>query len=744
MSPPERSGDVVVLCTRSVHEALRAVPAALTVDRLGGTGGIEFVFDEEVAEADDFRATEMLSRLQPKIACRVEVIGDGRSLEDVERWIDSFRARIQHGLAETRSNEFRLVLVLCWLEPASQEDLGRLKAFTRDQGGLAVTIRDTRLVRRIYALDGRLNDAPGIGSGLFSARDCWPAAVDRLLVRLRMSTFSSRLSGTDRQLQAWRFAEIAAPWTVPACEAIRREVWRRHWLAKVEEWPPPIYLGATPDPPPLERPTVELPRFTDAARTSFRERVETTLTGSSRLQSQLESATEGVGAMWPLESASRRASARIWIDVRRRRERLELLANAKPSPRGGRNELARGQIEWIGRYLGESDRFERTSADLEEAADELDLARQTWVGWPLRAAGAIAIALVIAYAVYGLVRPVSGSALLALGSTTFIVAAIATAAGAVAGAMIPWWIERLCGNRAQRELQAHADDGAKSLHELAEALRRGVADASRLRLATWEENLAARLRRLGGRGSRLRILASEAASPASFEPGGRVQTAVTASRVLLPPESFDGIDAEEFVDVGESRLGEHLQESWAEMLGDEDRWEEGLLTTRAVPMLSRAMLDARRTAERAVAQKLFDDRFNGMDSRGPLIEVLRRRLAWMGEPRRPLLSVRLGVTKGGSDYHDRIATETCAVVLESDSLRTLLRESWPDGPEDPIATSAPWPSDSPVEAVGLFVEECVVAVEEVSDADLEEGDLTRDRPQSSRLKWILGEDERRQ
>ncbi|MGA1224121.1 MAG: hypothetical protein ACO31E_06105, partial [Phycisphaerales bacterium] len=175
-----------MLCTRSVHEALRAVPAALAVDRLGGTGGIEFVFDEEVAEADDFRATEMLSRLQPKIACRVEVIGDGRSLEDVERWIDSFRARIQHGLAETRSNEFRLVLVLCWLEPASQEDLGRLEAFTRDQGGLAVTIRDTRLVRRIYALDGRLNDAPGIGSGLFSARDCWPAAVDRLLDRLRM------------------------------------------------------------------------------------------------------------------------------------------------------------------------------------------------------------------------------------------------------------------------------------------------------------------------------------------------------------------------------------------------------------------------------------------------------------------------------------------------------------------------------------------------------------------------------
>lgn len=739
MSPPEQSGSLAVLCTRGVRDALRDNPAATAVDRLGEQGAIEFLLDEDLAEADEFRSAEMLSLLQPRVACRVEVLGDGRTLEDVERWIDAFRVRIQQGLSETRSNEFRLVLVLCWLDLASQDDLSRVEAFGRGDGGLAVKVRDSRLVRRIYALDGRLNDAPGVGSGLFSARDCWTVAVDRLLMRLRMPALEESLARSEAPIRAWRFAEIAAPWTTPACEAIRREVWRRHRSARVEDWPPPIrLLGDRTDPPPIQPMAVELPRFADPGP-SYRPTIENSLTGSSRIQSQLESAVDGVGAMWPLEAEGRRVSASIWSDVRARRERLELLKNAKAESRGGRDELARHQIEWIGRYLQQSDEFERSSADLEEAADELDLARQTWVAWPLRIAGAIAISLVVAYAVYGLVRPVSGSAMLALGSTTFIVAAISAAAGAVSGALLPWWFERRSGNVARAELQQHSDAGTGSLHELAAALRRGVTEASRLRLATWEESLAARIRRLGRRGADLCLRASNAAAPNPIETDHRTSSFLAASRIAIPEEAFDGVHAEDFIDAGESRLGEHLQIAWDRMLGEEDRRHEGLFTTPFVARLSRSLHEARHEAERSVARALFANRFDGVDFTHRIGETLRRRLKWMGESRRPLLSVRLGVTDAGVDHHERIAAETSAFLLDSDSLRKVLRYSWPDESVDPLTTAASWPMDSPVETVGLFVEECVVVVDRVSDDDLEDGDLGRTRPRTDRLKWILGE-----
>lgn len=741
MSPLEQPGNLVVLCTRSVHDSLRANPAALAVGSLDDAGGVEFLLDETLDRADDFRAAEMLSRIQPKIACRVEVLGDDRSLEDVERWVDTFRVRIQNGLAETRSNEFRLVLVICWLDPASQEDLSRLEAFSRNEGGLVVKVRDSRLVRRIYALDGRLNDAPGVGSGLFSARDCWAVAVDRLLMRLRVSSVEAAISRSEAPLKAWRFAEIAAPWTIPACDAIRREVWRRHWLAMVEDWPPPIsLLQSAAEPPPIEAAPPSLPRFSHAEVAAFRQEVERSLTGSSRVQSLLESSAEGVGAMSPLEMASRRVSARTWTDVRARRERLELLKNAKAVPRGGRESLARNQIKWISEYLDQSDRFERASADLEEAADELDLARQTWVNWMLRIAGGMTIALVIVYAVYGLVRPVSGSALLALGSTTFIVAAIATAAGAVAGAMLPWWLELAQGNAARAALTEEVDQASKQLHELATTLRNGVEAASRLRLATWEENLAARLRRLGARSEQLRLIASKVAEPKPAAADPRSTTMLAAARITLPDQALAGIEADDFIVAGKSRLDEELSATWDRLLGEEDRRNEGLVRTAAVPRLSRAMLDARHAAEREIASDLFRRKLEGVDAIHAASSSLTRRLDWIGDTRKPLLSVQLGVTDAGLDRQDHVASETSGLLLDSDRFRALMHASWPIDSGGTISSAEPWPADSPVETVGLFVEECVVKVTRVFDEDLEDGDLNRRRSQDSRLKWILGED----
>lgn len=682
---------VVVFAPPEVVGALRSHPHAIAADG-GAASEIDFVADDDPRLRAPTEAARLLSSHVASTLVRVEHLSGAAGLEAVERWCDSLQGAFDR-MAQTRWNEFRVCLIVCWTgEGPSAEVLQRLERFRTCKGDsadrLATALGDG--IRRIYTIGPRLHDWKGSGHGLFDAAEAWPIMVDRLLLKLSIDDRIAR--DGQRGLYAWRFTELPAPWQLEGWRALHGEVLDHLWPPPPDDaaspWPRAIRLASgrealddrdgTSGSPPIALSFTAPPGSLVEA---IREEVTTTA-----LRDALSKASRGVGGLSPLADQARRSIEDLWAAVAQEPGRLGRLSDARASKREEPARLVRDQFSRVETHLLGVESFERTAADLEQAAQQIDEARNAWTGVWLRLLGGAAIAMVIAYAIYGLVRPVSSSAVLALQSATFVATAIAAVAGMVAGALGPWWIERSRGNAATARLQQGAESAHEQLAVLRKSLLETIRQAGEIREACWERSTAARIRILGERASELRDRARAAVSgrPAATAPVSsssdhhgseflqavRIETPASADLAGLPGE-----ERTRLVDGGRKTTHDTLRGQWSALLERCDPRRQGLLPAAEVePALREALRASRFAGEQEILREGLDHLLKS-PHRDEFLDAIasdfERRFPDTADS--PLLSVQTGVLASGKEAHEGTARTRTAFTPAERGESALIR-----------------------------------------------------------------------
>jgi hypothetical protein len=458
----------IVHLRRELADRLRERSDAMSFRGLGGLVDVTTVEDL----GDDPDEWHRLSR-RPVIV--IECIEGDRSLRQVFDEVRTLARRLRDQRVEAERQEVSLSLVVCLLDPPAegepgeiaQEDLKLLKEFAEREGPLADGLDEN--VRLLYVMTPRLHDAGSQDLGLVDARDAWPLAVDRLVASLVARP--DRLVGPSigLPLRAWWMCELLTPWEAASWGRVRQQFLERIWPTRDGQAVQELGLPALREDPidDDDAPRAAVPRFAFAGSifgtAGFADSVRQAYT-SRRVENHLRSRVKGVSRLTPLTEATAERVRQRWRLVREDPGNLDDLKRAwRRIEEASQLDEMLATIDQLRGHHRRVDLFQRRVADLEEAGEELDLARRRWLVWWWRLVVAGVIAMLAGYVVYGLVRPLElldgeASGLpSAVRSPVFVATLASSILGALAGAMVPFLLEWHRGRRARTILDSGAD-----------------------------------------------------------------------------------------------------------------------------------------------------------------------------------------------------------------------------------------------------------------------------------------------
>lgn len=736
----------IVLLRRAVEHRLRRRDDAWSFGRAGG--GVDTAIWEDLGSDPD--TWHRLSR-RPMIV--VDCLEGDRSFSSLIEDVRSLAIRLRDHRVESERVKVSLSVVVCFLDrPASEEpgeiaqaDLRLFDEFLSHRGRLCEGV--DHAVKRLHVMTPRLHDAAGGEIGLIDAADAWPLAVDRLIAALCVRG-DELLEPDPFPLRAWRVCELLTPWEAPSWARVRQQFLKRIWPSFSEGDPAatPLSLSSLGEQPtrtaPEPAPRAKIPYFASAGsifgQGGFASEVEAAYE-DRRVGKYLRQRVEPRSRLAPLAEAAVGETRARWMLVRESPGNLDGLRNVRR--RVEEADALAEMLETIHQLRSHHrrvDGFQRRVADLEEAGQELDLARRHWLVWWWRLAVAIVVAMLGGYVVAGVIRPLTLVVERAedglpaiLQSPIFTMTTAAAVAGAVAGALIPYLLERHRGERARAMLDSGADSGRgeysdlgatptqQALEMVGDSLDGLMENAARLRRASREIATASLLRWGAERLGRVK----ERAVAEVIEPSPSVQRAeprdryARTVRLRCSPEAaesaLDGTEAERIRPEAEQKAQAVLLKRWKVEGPRLDPLPAGLWPAHpAFQVLQGALMDARREGERVIVLAGLEQMEQSPTTLDEVVESFKSGgQAMLGGDSLltyPLLSVRYNVRgreSGGAAVRtliDSVGTSAPRVLAEQLGLQ----------PGNPQPGSPLLP---PMEALASWVEE--VALDVVPEGD---------------------------
>lgn len=732
----------IVHLRRELADRLRERSDAMSFRGLGGLVDVTTVEDL----GDDPDEWHRLSR-RPVIV--IECIEGDRSLRQVFDEVRTLARRLRDQRVEAERQEVSLSLVVCLLDPPAegepgeiaQEDLKLLKEFAEREGPLADGLDEN--VRLLYVMTPRLHDAGSRDLGLVDARDAWPLAVDRLVASLVARP--DRLVGPSigLPLRAWWMCELLTPWEAASWGRVRQQFLERIWPTRDGQAVQELGLPALREDPidDDDAPRAAVPRFAFAGSifgtAGFADSVRQAYT-SRRVENHLRSRVKGVSRLTPLTEATAERVRQRWRLVREDPGNLDDLKRAwRRIEEASQLDEMLATIDQLRGHHRRVDLFQRRVADLEEAGEELDLARRRWLVWWWRLVVAGVIAMLAGYVVYGLVRPLElldgeASGLpSAVRSPVFVATLASSILGALAGAMVPFLLEWHRGRRARTILDSGADArrpeysgvGAtpvqSAIMRVGDSLQAMMRNASTLRRTCREIATASMLRWGAQRLTRVKersvadVLEERPTTDAShgrerYARAVRFHCSDDAAESALSRDDAEAVRLE-----AENAAHAALRERWKTEAPRLDPIPGGLWPAHPTHRILRsALLSARRDGERVILQKGLRTMEESATTLAMVAESYRRsgRAVLEGGSllRYPLLSVRYNVRgRESGDAREDVLLVPRGVSFVESVVERLGR---------PRGDSLPFPSDpSPTEVLATWIKE--VPLEVVPEGD---------------------------
>jgi hypothetical protein len=729
----------IVHLRREVADQLRERSDAMSFRALGGL--VDIVVFEELGDDPD-----ELHRLSRRPLIVIECIEGNRSLRQVFDEVRELTRRLRDQRVEAERQEISVSLVVCLLDPPakdepgeiSQEDLKLLKEFAEREGPLADDLDGN--VRLLYVMTPRLHDAGSADLGLVDARDAWPLAVDRLVASLvaRPDRLAGRSIGLP--LRAWWMCELLTPWEAASWGRVRQQLLERIWPAGDGQAAKALELPALREDSidnEDNAPRAAIPRFAFAGSIfgtpGFADSVRQAY-ASRRVENHLHSRVMGVSHLAPLAEATAERIRQRWRLVREEPGNLDDLKRAwRRIEEASQLDEMLATIEDLRGHHRRVDIFQRRVADLEEAGEELDLARRRWLVWWWRLVVAGVIAMLAGYVVYGLIRPLElldddASGLPSVVRSPVFVATLASSIlGAVAGAMVPFLLEWHRGRRARTILDSGADarrpeysgvgatpvqsaitavgDSLQSMMRNAATLRRTFREIATASMLRWG---AQRLTRVKERA--VADVLEEAPTAGASRDRERYARAVRFRCSDDAAESaLSRDDAEVVRPEAENAAHIALSDRWKTEAPRLDPIPGGLWPAHPTHrVLQSALLKARRDGERVILQRGLRTMEESVTTLDIVAESYRRsgRAALQGGSllSHPLLSVRYNVRgqESGAALEDALLVPYGASSVEAvfKKLGRLRGDSLPLPSDSPPAeVLATWIREVPLEVV---------------------------------------------